>query len=59
MGEAQRHKIGSCPYLLIYEHKNSDSDFRSVFIKSYEIAKKSLKETPKKLKVLAKADVAD
>ncbi|MEA1896486.1 MAG: DegV family protein, partial [Bacteroidota bacterium] len=43
----------------MYEHKNSNSDFRSVFIKSLEAAKKSLKETPQKLKVLAKAGVVD
>ncbi len=43
----------------MYKHKKSDSDFTTVFIKSLEAAKQSLKDTPKKLKVLAKAGVVD
>ncbi len=43
----------------IYKHKDSRLDFRSVFIKSLEAAKKSLQETPQKLKVLARANVVD
>lgn len=43
----------------MYKHKNSEHDFRAVFSNSIEIAKQSLKDTPKKLKVLAKANVVD
>lgn len=43
----------------MYKHKNSDADFLSVFQNSIEVARKSLKETPQKLKVLAKANVVD
>ncbi len=42
----------------MYKHKDG-LDFRSVFIKSIEAAEKSLRETPEKLKALAKFNVVD
>ena len=43
----------------IYQQKDTATDFRSLFIKSLDVARQSLKDTPKKLKVLAKANVVD
>jgi DegV family protein with EDD domain len=42
----------------MYKHKDA-LDFRTVFIKSLEAAEKSLRETPEKLKALAKFNVVD
>jgi len=43
----------------IYQQKDTTTDFRTLFIKSLEVARQSLKETPLKLKALAKANVVD
>jgi len=43
----------------VYEHRQKTSDFAELLSHSLPIARESLKETPKKLSVLAKAGVVD